>query len=99
VRDGDRLSFFVVDGNDATHRPQPIVHGRSSTFGPLSKAAPIMTKAMRLLPLTLLHPCQLPSCTTTSPAFITTLPWSRMSVRSPPTRIPYTTGAALCTDE
>src|SRR5262249_57261837 len=74
VRDGERLSFLVVDGNDAAHRPQPVDH--SYTFGSLSKTAPIMTNAMRLPPLKLLHPCQLPSCTTTSPAFITTLPRS-----------------------
>ena len=81
IRNRDRFSFLIVDGDDPAQRLQVLNHGRSSrghifrgkpemlsAFGSTSNVAPIMTNAMRLPPLTLAQPCQLPSCTTASPA-------------------------------
>src|SRR5207302_10111206 len=88
VRDRNRASLFVVDGDDPAHRLCFADHRHFRMFGGLSKTAPIMTKAIKLTPLRLVQPCQLPSCTTTSPAFITTVPRSSSKVRSPSSRMP-----------
>ena len=53
-----------------------------------SNFAPIMTKAMVTSLRSLDHRCQLPSCTTTSPGFITSVPVSSTSTRSPASMIP-----------
>ena len=63
-------------------RSSSVVRLQSSYF------APIITKTMRLPSRGLHQPCQLPSCTTTSPGFITRSPSSRISTRSPSSRMP-----------
>src|ERR1700722_11908255 len=91
VGDGNRFAFIIIDRDDTPDRFQNIAHEAphgAQTFGSCSKVAPIMTNAIRLPLFRLVQPCQLPSCTTTSPAFIVTSPRSSRSVRSPSSRMP-----------
>src|SRR5262249_31328472 len=97
VLDRERLPARIIPGND----PARTVFGASVIdaipcsgcvleFARIhsSNFAPIITNAIRLGAEGLVQPCQLPSCTTTSPGFITISPLSSTSTRSPDSTMP-----------